>query len=143
MRHSGARAAGALLAGPTHLMMMEYPGLTPVDANNSARRLLDALLASPAAAHFKVLPDPILYPNYYVVIARPVCLADMSARVNSAARYTLADMVRDVRRMLTNAKRYNMPDSQVYQDALLLEVCAQCRCNRMAALGDLPVHVGL
>lgn len=78
--------------------------------------------SSIASAHFKVLPDPILYPNYYAIITRPVCLADMNALINGADKYTLVDMIRDVRRMIGNAKRYNVPDSQVYQDALLLEV---------------------
>jgi hypothetical protein len=58
--------------------------------------------------------------DYYSVIKRPVCLGDMSRQMNSA-RYTLADMQRDIRRMLANAKKYNRPEAVVYQDSLELE----------------------
>jgi len=114
--------------------------------NTSARKLYDVLIASPAAAHFKVLPDPLLYPSYYAVIARPVCLADINILIGGAARYSLADMLRDLRRMVGNAKRYNVPESQVYQDALVLEVSARVRSRcelghactaRVAAAGPL------
>ena len=68
-----------------------------------------------------LLPAPAtLQADYYSVIKRPVCLGDMSRQMN-AARYTLADMQRDIRRMLANAKKYNRPEAVVYQDSLELE----------------------
>lgn len=90
--------------------------------NSAARKLFDGLMREPCAAPFKVLPDPYLYPQYYQVITRPVSLADINMLMSGTARYSLDDMQRDLRRMLLNAKRYNTPDSEVYQDALSLEV---------------------
>jgi hypothetical protein len=43
------------------------------------------------------------------------------ARAISTGRYTLADMQRDIRRMIANAKKYNKPEALVYQDSLELE----------------------
>jgi Bromodomain len=41
---------------------------------------------------------------------------------SAGGRYSLADIQRDLRRMVANAKRYNQADSQIYQEALALEV---------------------
>ena len=94
---------------------------TPKNQNLAARQLLTVILADPGATHFKVLPDPILYPDYYAFISRPIALADINTSINSGP-YSLPDMTRDLRRMFANAKKYNKPEAQVYQDALALEV---------------------
>lgn len=91
--------------------------------NSAARELLARISAHAAAAHFKILPDPVAFPDYYFFIRHPVALSDM-ARAMDAGRYTLADMQRDVRRMISNAKKYNKPEAVVYQDSLELEVRA-------------------
>jgi hypothetical protein len=91
-------------------------------ANRGARRLYDILTRDPAAVHFKTLPDVLLYPGYYEAIARPVCLADINMAIASGAKYSVDDMARDLRRMLTNAKKFNAQDAPVYADALALEV---------------------
>lgn len=90
-------------------------------SNQAARALYEILVKDTAATHFKVLPDPIIYPDYYAVITRPVCLADLWKFI-TAGRYALNDAQRDLRRMIANAKRYNRPDAPVYSDALSLEV---------------------
>lgn len=92
--------------------------------NSAARRLFDAVMRDPCVAPFKVLPDPFLYPQYYQVITRPVSFADISMLISGGARYSIDDMQKDVRRMILNAKRYNTTESDVYQDALALEVRA-------------------
>lgn len=91
-----------------------------VPANQAAKALYEILVKDPSATHFKVLPDPIIYADYFAVISRPVCLADLWKFMNES-RYTLSDAQRDLRRMIANAKRYNRPDAPVYQDALSLE----------------------
>ena len=91
------------------------------DLNLASKALYDILIKDPSACHFKVLPDRILYPDYYAITSRPVCLADLRNYMTNG-RYSLNDMQRDTRRMIANAKRYNRPDSVVYQDALSLEV---------------------
>lgn len=93
---------------------------------------------------FQVLPDPRQYPDYYSVISKPVSLAEIKAALEGnpvqapgqqpaaqgtvitslatshtvgEGRYTMADISRDVRRMVANAKRYNEPGSQVHRHA--------------------------
>ena len=90
--------------------------------NSAARKLFDAMMREPCVAPFKVLPDPFLYPQYYHVITRPVSFADINMLIGGRARYSLDDFQKDVRRMISNAKRYNTTESDVYQDALSLEV---------------------
>jgi len=89
--------------------------------NSAARELYARLSLVPSAEHFKILPDPVLFPDYYFYIRHPVALSDM-ARAMSTGRYTLVDMQRDIRRMIANAKKYNKPEAVVYQDSLELEV---------------------
>jgi hypothetical protein len=97
----------------------QQPGRAP--ANTAARALYAVLIKDKAAHHFKVLPDPLLYPDYYGAISRPIALADIG-RMLTAGKYTLVDITRDLRRMVSNAKKYNKPEAQVYVDALALEV---------------------
>lgn len=82
--------------------------------------MYEYISSDPSSQHFKVLPDPFLYPSYYAVITKPICLADINNLIG-AGKYSLDDMQRDLRRMIGNAKKFNMPESQVYQDALQLE----------------------
>ena len=96
--------------------------------NLAARRLHAALTADPqVCSAFRVLPDAALYPDYYLTIARPVSLACMWTAMAGAGhgRYSLADMQRDLRRMVSNAKRYNTTDSAVYAQALAIERAAR------------------
>ena len=88
--------------------------------NAASKALYEALAEQPCALHFRVLPDPIIFSDYYAIVKKPVCLTDMF-RAMSHARYTLGDMQRDIRRMIANAKKYNKPEAVVYQDALELE----------------------
>jgi Bromodomain len=89
--------------------------------NTASRKLLELLLADKSSRSFKVLPDIMLYPYYYQVISRPISLADIGMLI-SASRYSFNEMQKDLRRMIGNAKKFNVPDSEVYQDALVMEV---------------------
>ena len=97
--------------------------------NSAARKLFDAIMRDPCVVHFKVLPDPYLYPQYYHVITRPISFADINMLIGGRVRYSLDDMQKDVRRMIFNAKKYNTTESDVYQDALMLEVRVPSPCG--------------
>ena len=79
-----------------------------------------ALPRAPCPTALLHTPRFRLQADYYSVIKRPVCLGDMHRQMNTV-RYTLAEMQRDIRRMLSNAKKYNRPEAVVYQDSLELE----------------------
>lgn len=50
--------------------------------------------------------------------------------------YTLADIQRDLRRMVMNAKRYNQSDSAIYQEALALERLVRKLVKEIEKAGD-------
>lgn len=67
--------------------------------------------------HFEKLPDKALYPDYYTEIKEPMAV-DLIKRKSKRKKYTSVDhFMRDIDLMFNNAKLYNQPDSQLYQDA--------------------------
>ena len=74
------------------------------------------------AEMFEELPDRKLFPDYFIVIERPMCLAAILARIG-AGEYgaDCVDFANDFRLLFANAKRYNRPSSQIYKDATALD----------------------
>ncbi|WEW60388.1 hypothetical protein PRK78_005873 [Emydomyces testavorans] len=73
--------------------------------------------------HFEKLPDKAMYPDYYAEIKEPMAV-DLIKRKSKRKKYTSVDhFMRDIDLMFSNAKLYNQPQSQLYQDAdeLLIE----------------------
>ncbi|QVM06491.1 hypothetical protein D8B26_001199 [Coccidioides posadasii str. Silveira] len=67
--------------------------------------------------HFEKLPDKALYPDYYTEIREPMAV-DLIKRKSKRKKYASVDhFMRDIDLMFNNAKTYNQPDSQLYQDA--------------------------
>ena len=94
--------------------------------NLASRRLYSYLLGDSSYGPFLNKPDPEEYQDYYKTIAKPIALEDMWESMAGVGhgRYTLSDMQRDFRRMISNAKKYNRTDSLIYQLAVTLErVC--------------------
>ena len=73
--------------------------------------------------HFLELPSEEELPMYYKVIPNPVSLADVASKMASTrTRYSYRELLKDLRRMFTNAKKFNEPACQVYRDAVVLQV---------------------
>ncbi|XP_047308671.1 histone acetyltransferase GCN5 [Impatiens glandulifera] len=71
---------------------------------------------------FKEAVDKREVPDYYEIIKDPIDLKTMSKRVESEVYYVTLDMfVADVRRMFTNARTYNSPDTIYYKCSTRLE----------------------
>ncbi|XP_022857025.1 histone acetyltransferase GCN5-like [Olea europaea var. sylvestris] len=82
------------------------------------RSLLKAMHDHPDAWPFKEPVDARDVPDYYVIIKDPIDLKTMSRRVESEQYYVTFEMfVADVRRMFSNAKTYNSPDTIYYKCA--------------------------
>ena len=88
---------------------------------------------------FLELPPRKYFPDYYVLIAQPICLKQIEKRLasNKAAcsarppkSYeegcqpygSLEDFTNEVQRVFDNARSYNLPKSEVYEDAEEMEV---------------------
>lgn len=72
--------------------------------------------------HFERLPDKGTYPDYYMEIKEPVAI-DLIKRKSKRKKYQSVDhFMRDMNLMFNNAKAYNQPESQIYRDAVDLQV---------------------
>ncbi|PLB51742.1 RSC complex subunit [Aspergillus steynii IBT 23096] len=75
--------------------------------------------------HFERLPDKSTYPDYYVEIKEPIAI-DIIKRKSKRKKYSSVDhFMRDMDLMFNNAKAYNQPESQIYKDAVDLQVEAR------------------
>lgn len=72
--------------------------------------------------HFERLPDKGVYPDYYMEIKEPVAI-DLIKRKSKRKKYQSVDhFMKDMNLMFNNAKAYNQPESQIYKDAVDLQV---------------------
>ncbi|PYI21170.1 RSC complex subunit [Aspergillus japonicus CBS 114.51] len=75
--------------------------------------------------HFERLPDKAMYPDYYVETKEPIAI-DIIKRKSKRKKYNSVDhFMRDMELMFNNAKAYNQPDSQIYKDAVDLQLEAR------------------
>ncbi|KAJ3339962.1 hypothetical protein HDU93_007625 [Gonapodya sp. JEL0774] len=73
------------------------------------------------ASMFVQLPSRIEYPDYYRVIEEPISLKEINRSIELGRYGTLDQLKRDVDLMFRNAKTYNAPKSQIYEDATQLQ----------------------
>ncbi|KAL7084251.1 hypothetical protein ACP275_14G213500 [Erythranthe tilingii] len=86
------------------------------------RSLIKAMHDHPDAWPFKEPVDARDVPDYYEIIKDPMDLKTMSKRVESEQYYVTFEMfVADVRRMFSNARTYNSPDTIYYKCSTRLE----------------------
>ncbi|OTF79968.1 hypothetical protein BLA29_002514 [Euroglyphus maynei] len=76
------------------------------------------------SAIFMKLPSRTDFPDYYEVIAKPICLEKINQRIKNCVYETVEDLLSDIILMLDNACKYNEPDSQIFKDALTLQQVA-------------------
>ncbi|XP_066935067.1 protein polybromo-1-like isoform X2 [Clytia hemisphaerica] len=67
---------------------------------------------------FERLPSRNDYPDYFLLIKKPIDLAYINSRLNKYP--SLEDFEQDMLLLFNNACQYNDPDSQIYKDALTL-----------------------
>ena len=71
---------------------------------------------------FLRLPNAKEFPDYYQVIKKPVDFEKIAAKVKGAVYQSMSECMDDFMLMFDNASKYNEPDSQIYKDALTLQV---------------------
>ncbi|KAL6233501.1 hypothetical protein BDW75DRAFT_187202 [Aspergillus navahoensis] len=75
--------------------------------------------------HFERLPDKGVYPDYYIEIKDPIAI-DIIKRKSKRKKYNSVDhFMKDMDLMFDNAKAYNQSESQIYKDAVDLQVEAR------------------
>lgn len=71
---------------------------------------------------FDRLPDKAQLPDYYNEIKNPMAYDQLKRKVKRKKYKSLEDFMADVNLMFNNAKQYNTDDSQIYKEAVLLQV---------------------
>ena len=66
---------------------------------------------------FFELPDPDEVPDYYDFTKLPIALETIEKKLKRNEYPTVTTLESDLKRMVQNAKDYNDPDSQIYDDA--------------------------
>lgn len=72
--------------------------------------------------HFDRLPDKATMPEYYVEIKNPMAYDVLKRKVKRKKYATLEAFMSEVNLMLNNAKEYNTDDSQIFKDAVQLQI---------------------
>ena len=75
---------------------------------------------------FLRLPNAKEFPDYYQVIKKPVDFEKIAAKVKGGVYQSMSECMDDFMLMFDNASKYNEPDSQIYKDALTLQVNSSC-----------------
>ncbi|KXS21603.1 Bromodomain-containing protein [Gonapodya prolifera JEL478] len=106
---------------------MEQSVQETADVSEQCRQLLNAVKEYKDAdgrqvCHiFKDLPDKRQYRDYYEIIAEPLAIKTIQRKVTEGRYGTLDELKADMDLMFKNAKQYNAPKSQVFQDAVTLQ----------------------
>lgn len=80
---------------------------------------------------FEKLPDKTTMPEYYHEIKEPIAI-EIIKRKQKRKKYQSVDhFMRDIDTMFNNAKSYNQDESQIYRDAVLLQVGTKQPSTRM------------
>jgi len=72
---------------------------------------------------FLRLPNKRTYPDYYTVIKKPIALDKIKSQLDAGQYPFLIAVKNDLEQCFRNAKRYNLKDSQIFNDAKFLHVC--------------------
>lgn len=116
----GLRDAGWAPQPPRYRLVL--PGLAdggaPTAGNVRAwqRALLQAVVDHPDSWPFRAPVDPAVVLDYYEVVREPMDLATIGQRVDAGDYYaTLELFAADFRRIFTNARLYNAPDTPYFK----------------------------
>ena len=94
------------------------------DVAEMGRTMLDRLCTVRDARDDELLCEPFLklpsrkqYPEYYVVIRRPISFAEIRLKLKQREYGTFLELKQDLELMCNNAKRFNMSESDIYLKA--------------------------
>lgn len=71
---------------------------------------------------FDRLPEKTLFPDYYQEVKNPMAYDLLKRKVKRKKYTTLEQFMQDVNLMFTNAKSYNADASQIFKDAVTLQI---------------------
>lgn len=73
---------------------------------------------------FMDLPPRADYPDYYQLVAKPICMEQIAKKINKRQYQNIKQFRSDIGLLCSNCRQYNEDGSVLYQDANLIEVCS-------------------
>ncbi|OTF70525.1 global transcription activator SNF2L2-like protein, partial [Euroglyphus maynei] len=93
----------------------------PDDDENKDKNDESAMAYRHIADAFMELPSRKELPDYYELIRRPLDIKKIRSRINNHKYRSLEELRDDFIQMCQNAQAYNMEQSQIYEDSLMLQ----------------------
>ncbi|XP_060527189.1 protein polybromo-1 isoform X2 [Cylas formicarius] len=90
---------------------------------------------------FWKLPSRRIYPDYYKEIKNPLSLAQIRRKLTSKSYGTLSEVAGDLTVMFENAKKYNIPSSKLYKDAVKLQKAMQAKVQELLDIDQVTQRV--
>ncbi|XP_066252584.1 protein polybromo-1 isoform X2 [Euwallacea similis] len=111
-----------------------------LDSNNPQWKLLETVWrlqgpnGVPLSEPFWKLPSRRIYPDYYKEIKNPLSLYQIRNKLSKKAYGTVSEVAGDMTIMFENAKKYNVPNSKLYKDAVKLQKAMQVKVQELLAI---------
>ncbi|KAF5301597.1 hypothetical protein FQR65_LT08902 [Abscondita terminalis] len=119
------------------VMEEEAETVEGIDAENPQWQLFEAVTnvtsnaGVPLSEPFWKLPSRRTYPDYYKEIKNPVSLTQIRRKLLKCAYGTVSEVAGDLTIMFENAKKYNVPTSKLYKDAVKLQKVMQLKVQEL------------
>ena len=98
--------------------------------------LYDTVKDSSISEPFKKLPSKRLYPDYYVDIANPISLEQVSQKIKRNEYENVSKLMQDLCLIFDNAMQFNIDESKIFKDAKKLKSILQMKFNDISNLFD-------
>jgi protein polybromo-1 len=119
----------------------------PLDVENPQWQLFEAVKSVtnntgiPLSEPFWRLPSKRFYPDYYREIKNPVSLTQIKRKLTNHAYGTVSEVAGDMTIMFENAKKYNLPASRLYKDAVKLQKVMQMKVQELLDIDQVTYRV--
>uniref|UniRef100_A0A673JPM0 Protein polybromo-1 n=1 Tax=Sinocyclocheilus rhinocerous TaxID=307959 RepID=A0A673JPM0_9TELE len=113
-------------------MDMSNPIFQMYEAVRGCRNNQGQLLAEP----FFQLPSRKDYPNYFQQISHPISLQQIRSKMKNSEYESVEQIDTDLNLMFENAKRYNVPNSQIYKRVMKLQHILQMKRKELTRRDD-------
>ncbi|KAJ1921920.1 ATP-dependent DNA helicase Snf21 [Mycoemilia scoparia] len=80
---------------------------------------------------FLQLPKKRDYPDYFIIIQRPIAMRQIKQKIKNCQYYSLEQFYADWKLMFDNARTYNQEGSFVYVDACKLQECLESELEKL------------
>ncbi|ENN78044.1 hypothetical protein HUJ04_006145 [Dendroctonus ponderosae] len=119
------------------LVELHHDDFVCMEPDNPQWKLLETVWrlegsnGQPLSEPFWKLPSRRIYPDYYKEIKNPLSLTQIRAKLTKKGYGTVSEVAGDMTIMFENAKKYNIPNSKLYKDAVRLQRVMQAKVQEL------------